>query len=156
MGYHILDQLVWYFGLPIELYASSAPKLYPEKQYQVEETVSAIFRYKNGCIGNLSLSLCEPRKREVMEVHGSHGSYILKRKSFKRYDRKGVLVESLSRRPAWPTEVQDILAQFVENVGDYEKVRQEVRHGISVMTLVDGIYRSVNLHKPVRVAEEDK
>jgi predicted dehydrogenase len=154
MGYHVIDLLVWYFGLPDEIYASCAPRVNPEADYAAEETILASVRYSNGCIGNLLFSLCEPYIKEEMRVHGSRGYYVLQPESLERFDEDNELVEVLTRRPAWqPTAVSDILMNMIENLDSRAIVNREIARSIEVMTLIDAMYRSVASGRPVGIAD---
>ena len=143
MGYHIIDLLVWYFGMPEQVYASVAPRSGSAVDDSIEETVVAVIRYAEGFIGTLTLSLCEPRKREKLRVHGSRGFYILERDSFQRFDDKGRQVETLSRTPAWPSATTDVLADFIGTYNDRAVANREIERGIEVMALIDAMYRSI-------------
>jgi predicted dehydrogenase len=155
MGYHIIDLLIWYFGMPTEIYASRAPRLHPEADYAVEDTVLARLHYANGCIGNMLFSLCESYKREEMRVHGTRGYYVLQRESLERFDYEGELIEILSRRPAWPSGNTDILTSMVENLGDRTLVAQEIARSLQVMTLIDAMDKSIDSSSPVRIGVQE-
>jgi predicted dehydrogenase len=153
MGYHIIDLLVWYFGIPDKIYASCAPRLHPEADYAIEETVLATLRYSNGCIGNLLFSLCEPYKKEELRVHGNLGYYVLQRESMERFDREGELEEILSRRPAWPSANNDLLTNMIDTLGNRAIVEQEIARSLAVMTFIDAMYRSIASGSPVSIGE---
>lgn len=143
MGYHIVDLLIWYFGMPEQVYASVAPKSGSAVDDSIEETVAAILNYPAGFMGTVTLSLCEPRKREELRVYGSRGSYLLERDSFQRFDRTGSQVETLSRTPAWPSPTMDVLAAFMDTYDDRVAAKREIERGVAVMTLIDAMYRSI-------------
>jgi len=153
MGYHLIDLLYWYFGMPSHVYATAAPKMLGSADYDVEETVLANFRYEHGAIGDMFLSLCEPHKAEELLVYGSTGYFSLNRSSLQRYDRQDKLIESLSREPAWPSAVNDVLNDVVSNLHNQDVVRQEVMHGMEVMQIIDAVYASIRLKRPVSPRE---
>jgi predicted dehydrogenase len=152
MGYHIIDLLVWYFGLPTEIYASAAPKRYPENDYTIEETVLATLRYHNGCVGHMTFSLCESRKSEEIQVYGTRGYYILRREQFRRFDETGRTVEILVRKPAWASAYNGILADMIKNLHDRAVIVREITQGLKVMTVIDAIYRSIITHHPITIS----
>lgn len=151
MGYHIIDLLVWYFGMPKQVYASVAPKSSSAVPDSIEETVIAVIRYPEGFIGTLTLSLCEPCKREKLRVHGSRGFYTLERDSFQLFDARGGQVEILSRAPAWPSATIDVLTDFVRTYNDRSRTNREIERGMAVMTLIDAMYRSIAIDAPTDV-----
>jgi predicted dehydrogenase len=147
MGYHLIDLLHWYFGTPSSVYSTSAPKMLPAADYDVEETVLTSFTYENGAIGNLFLSLCEPHKAEELYVYGSTGYFALQRESLRRYDRSDTLIESLTRQPAWPSAVNDVFNDVVANFNNVDVVRNELTRGLEVMSIIECIYRSIDLRQ---------
>jgi predicted dehydrogenase len=139
MGYHLIDLLYWYFGIPSQVYAVAAPKKDEQLQYTVEETVLASLAYENGAVGSLFLSLCEPDKHEELRVYGTYGYVHLQRDFLRRYNPEDQLVESLTREPAWPSAVSDVLLSFVATIGDQDIVREECSRGLEVTQVIESI-----------------
>lgn len=149
MGYHLIDILHWYFGSPSTIYATSAPKMMADAEYDVEETVLANFSYENGAIGNMFLSLCEPHKAEELLAYGSSGYFDLKREGLRRFDREDRLIESLTREPAWPSAVNDVLIDVITNLPNPDVVHEELQRGLEVMSIIECIYRSIETKLPL-------
>jgi predicted dehydrogenase len=153
MGYHIIDLIYWYFGVPSSIYAVAAPKKDEHVDYNVEETVLSALAYENGVVGSMFLSLCEPDKYEDLRVYGTHGYIHLQRDFLKRYDTKDTLIESLTREPAWPSAVTDVLFDFIGNLNNRDIVREECMRGLEVMSIIESIYKSMEKKLPVNPRE---
>ena len=149
MGYHYIDLLYWYFGKPEQIFSVSAPKNHIDLPYSVEETTLTSFKYDNGTVGHLFLSLCEATKSEELSAFGKYGYIQLQREFLKRFDADNNLVESLTRAPAWPSAVSDVLIDFLKNFRNSKVVERECSNGIEVMEIIDGIYRSIQEKKAV-------
>lgn len=149
MGYHLIDLLYWYFGVPSQVFSVAAPQKDERMEISVEETTLTSFSYENGTVGSLFLSLCEPDKYEEMRVYGQHGYIKLDRSCLKRLDTKDTVIESLSREPAWPSAVTDVLFEVVNNLSNPDVVRQECRSGMEIMCIIESMYRSMGAKTPV-------
>ena len=73
MGYHMIDMIIWYFGLPDNVHAEFSAKAKPEEKYDAEDTAFILFSYENGLHGSLFLSRYCPPKTEQIRVIGDRG-----------------------------------------------------------------------------------
>lgn len=104
MGYHMVDLLIWYFGLPDNIQGhTSCYGRNSETSTDVEDTAIVNFGYRNGLNGVLVVSRCVAPKEEQLTVSGTLGSIRIERGAVTRFDVNGEIVESLTRSPAWPT-----------------------------------------------------
>jgi predicted dehydrogenase len=149
MGYHYVDLLYWYFGIPEQIFSVAAPKNHDNLSYSIEETTITSFKYRDGLVGNLFLSLCESQKFEELKVYGKSGSIQLQREFLKRFDNDNNLVESLTRTPAWPSAVAEVLHDFIDNFDDFEIVKNECKAGVAVIKMIDAIYSSIKEKKSI-------
>lgn len=70
-GYHVIDVILWNFGLPRGIIAETSWKAKPDKIYDTEDTATFLLRYKpQEFYGNVILSRILPRK-EYYKVVGS-------------------------------------------------------------------------------------
>jgi predicted dehydrogenase len=70
-GYHVIDVLLWNFGLPNGIITEISWKAKPDKIYDTEDTATFLLRYKpREFYGNIILSRILPRK-EYYKVIGS-------------------------------------------------------------------------------------
>lgn len=103
MGYHLIDLLVWYLGLPDRLLADTSTAAQPEAHYDAEDTALVHLAYDRGLYGSLLISRSAGPKTEQLTVAGPRGAVVIERGHLRRLAPDGQLIESLSREPAWPT-----------------------------------------------------
>lgn len=72
MGYHIIDQLIWWFGYPDDIHANISNISTTENVYDTEDTATISFSYhKLGMQGSIVLSRCTGKKTEEYQIAGS-------------------------------------------------------------------------------------
>ena len=84
MGYHLVDMLIWYFGLPDRVYADLSTTARPDRRYDAEDTAVIQFGYDSGLYGSLLLSRFIGPKTERIRVVGSRGIVDLERGRLRR------------------------------------------------------------------------
>ena len=103
LGYHMIDMLLWYFGLPDAISAQYSATARPDLDYDAEDTASISFNYEHGPFGTLLLSRCISPKTERLRAFGARGAIELERGKIQRLSSAGDVVESLAREQAWPS-----------------------------------------------------
>lgn len=103
MGYHLVDLVVWYLGLPDRLMADLSTAACPEADYDAEDTALVHLAYDTGLYGSLLISRSAGPKTERLTVTGSRGAVVVERGRVSRLAPNGQLIESLIREPAWPS-----------------------------------------------------
>lgn len=103
MGYHMIDMLLWYFGLPDRVSAQFSAVARPDLEYDAEDTASISFSYDSGPFGTLLLSRCISPKTERLRAYGTRGAVDLERGKIRRLSSSGDVLESLTREQAWPS-----------------------------------------------------
>lgn len=112
MGYHMIDMLLWYFGLPDRVLADFSAAARPDLYYDAEDTASILFGYDSGLFGTVLLSRCIAPKTERIRVVGSRGMVCLERGRIQRLRGDGTVIESLSREQAWPAAATNQIDYF--------------------------------------------
>jgi predicted dehydrogenase len=97
MGYHLIDLILWYFGLPDRIAADLSAGARPDRSYDAEDTALIHFSYASGLYGSLLLSRFIGPKTEEIRLVGSHGIVHLERGCIRRLTNGGDVIESLSR-----------------------------------------------------------
>ncbi|KOU53630.1 Gfo/Idh/MocA family protein [Streptomyces sp. WM6378] len=103
MGYHLIDLLIWYLGLPDRILASASTAAHPDAQYDAEDTALVHLAYDSGLYGSLLISRSAGPKTEQLTVTGPRGAVVIERGRLRRLAPDGQLIESLTREPAWPS-----------------------------------------------------
>ncbi|MEU4211248.1 Gfo/Idh/MocA family oxidoreductase [Streptomyces sp. NPDC026206] len=102
MGYHLIDLLIWYLGLPDRVLADISAAAAPGADYDAEDTALVHLAYDSGLYGSLLVSRSAGPKTERLAVTGPHGTVVIERGAVRRLDPAGQVVEALLREPAWP------------------------------------------------------
>lgn len=117
MGYHLIDMILWYFGLPDRILADTSASARPDRAYDAEDTALVHFAYENALYGSLLLSRYIGPKTEQIRLAGTKGIVMLERGRIRRLDNHGDIIESLTREQAWPaaaTAQIDHFARVIE------------------------------------------
>lgn len=75
MGYHIIDQLIWWLGYPDDIHANVSSISTEDNIYDTEDSATIVFSYSDiGLQGSIILSRCNGVKTESYQMTGSEGS----------------------------------------------------------------------------------
>lgn len=164
MGYHYIDLLVWYFGLPNRLSAFITTKNRIDQLYDVEDTARLLFEYDNEgaydekLVGSLLVSRAYPEKQEYLRVLGTAGTVELSRGVVRRLDLAGNEVERLERKEGWPSAIAEQLDFFVYRILSFGPfLGQEYRNHFEHVAFIEAAYRSDQtgmLQRPIQLFNE--
>lgn len=124
MGYHLIDVMIWQFGLPERIVAEFSSRAHPEDKYDAEDTALILVGYEGGLYGSLTLSRYYPPKTERLRVIGSRGMVEVEKDNIRRLKSNGDVVEAIMREHNWPvaTTQIDYFCKVIrgqkENIGD--------------------------------------
>lgn len=143
MGYHMIDLLIWYFGLPDSIFAQTSHQAKENIDYSAEDTAQVMFKYqKKDLWGSLFVSRVVPPKQEYLTVYGTRGSIRLERGKIERYTLAGELQESLRRENSWPSAAQDQMEYFVKVIrGEKENISSPEFH-LNHLAFIEAAYKS--------------
>ena len=142
MGYHLIDMLIWYFGLPDNIHAEFSAKARPEEKYDVEDTALILFSYETGLYGSLFLSRYCPPKTEQIKVVGDRGIIELERGRIRRLRNNGEVAESLTREHSWPVAAANQIDYFCRVIkGERENIGCPEYH-LQHVSFVEACYES--------------
>jgi len=150
MGYHIIDLLMWYFGLPDKVFAEMSHSAKENAIYDAEDTASIMFRYTERDIwGTLLLSRVIPPKQEYFNVYGTRGYLHIERGKIERFSIDGKVCESLSRENSWPSAFQDQIEYFIKIVKGLKDVSDSCESHFNHLAFIEAAYRSKELGHPI-------
>lgn len=154
MGYHMIDLLIWYFGLPDKIFAEISCTAKERTIYDAEDTAQVIFKYgKENIWGSLLVSRVIPPKQEYMNVYGTRRIIHLERGKIERYSSSGELQESLRREDSWPSAAQDQIEYFVKVIrGEKENISNPEFH-FSHLAFIEAAYKSAKVNQYINPKE---
>ena len=144
MGYHMIDMIIWYFGIPDRILAESSVRAKPNDKYDAEDTALILFSFDGGLYGSLILSRFYAPKTEYLRVVGSRGVVEVQKGSIKKYKINGEVVESLTRDNAWPSASTNQIDYFCRVLrGERENIGSPELH-LQHVSFVEACYKSIN------------
>jgi UDP-N-acetyl-2-amino-2-deoxyglucuronate dehydrogenase len=161
---HLIDLLLYFAGNPSEVSAYTATLTH---NIEVEDTVCASVRFKNGAMGVIEASTsCAPGFPRKLELSGEKGSVILEGDAITRWCFSEELPEDAAIRKA--TDSSNLVSGASDpRAADFEGHRRQIEdlslailqnrkpvipgsEGRRAIELICGIYRSAETKQPVR------
>lgn len=157
LGYHIVDLLVWYFGLPLTVNSRISHGNRTDQEYDVEDTAIMMLDFNHPTnhskklIGNIVISRVFPEKNEELIAYGSKGTIVLKRGEIIRYNNNGEIVEQLSRKGSWPSAFVEQIDYFASQINDgqnYGLLHQDVH--LNHSAIIEAAYMSASKQDTIK------
>lgn len=148
MGYHMIDLLMWYFGLPDEIFAETSSTAKENVSYDTEDTANVIFRYKTKKLwGSLLISRVIPPKQEYFNIYGTKGIIHIERGKIERRSSNGKLQELLKQKGDWSSVTQSQLQYFVNVIrGKNQNISNPEFH-FNHLAFIEAAYKSKKTNK---------
>jgi predicted dehydrogenase len=142
MGYHLIDMILWYFGLPDRVLADLSMTARPDRCYDAEDTALIHFGYDSGLYGSLLLSRFIGPTTEHIRLAGSKGIIHLERGRIRRLTNDGQVVESLSREQSWPSAATCQIDHFCRVIADLRPNTSGPQQNLAHMSFIAACYES--------------
>lgn len=153
MGYHLIDLLLWYFGLPDRVLADVSARARPDRRYDAEDSALIHFSYDSGLYGSLLLSRYIGPKSEQLRLVGSKGVVHLERGRIRRLTNSGELVESLSREQGWPAAAASQIDYFCRVIDGVRPNLSAPRDHIAHLSFIAACYQAAHTRMSVNPKE---
>lgn len=142
MGYHMIDLLIWYFGLPQRVCAHFSAKATPETARECEDTALITFAYQNGLYGSLFLSRFHAPKMEEIKICGSKGIIELNKAEASIKLNNGEVIKKIT----FPIDETFLAAQQIDGFCDHIRGKQDfsipVHHHLQLLAFIESCYAS--------------
>ncbi|HEY9470389.1 MAG TPA: Gfo/Idh/MocA family oxidoreductase [Propionibacteriaceae bacterium] len=153
MGYHLIDMILWYFGLPDRVLADISVSARPDRRYDAEDTALIHFAYDSGLYGSLLLSRFIGPKTEEIRLVGSKGMVHPERGRIRRLANNGEVIESLSREQAWPAAATSQIDHFCRVIEGTRPNSSGPKENLPHMSFIAACYESAKAHAYVNPKE---
>jgi predicted dehydrogenase len=153
MGYHLIDLILWYFGLPDRILADLSVSARPDREYDAEDTALIHFAYSGGLYGSLLLSRFIGPKTEQIRLVGSKGIVHLERGRIRRLSNSGDVIESLAREQAWPSAAACQIDYFCRVIEGMRPNVSGPKENLTHMSFIAACYESARAHAYVNPKE---
>jgi predicted dehydrogenase len=146
MGYHLVDMILWYFGLPDRVLANISVSARPDREYDAEDTALIHFAYDSGLYGSLLLSRFIGPKTEQIRLVGTNGIVQLERGRIQRLANNGGVIESLAREQSWPSAAACQIDHFCRVIEGLRPNASGPTEHLSHMAFIAACYESARRH----------
>ncbi len=139
MGYHLVDQLLWWFGMPQRVFAATSCLAVEGARPYAEDSASIAFSYPEGLHGCITLSRSAGEKFEQYTIHGSGGSIIGNKKTLVIKNKTGTVLEQMEV----DSDSKMLDAQFkyfVETVKKGEGFYQVIKRNAENLKFIERCY----------------
>ncbi|WP_280447107.1 Gfo/Idh/MocA family protein [Nocardia brasiliensis] len=153
MGYHLIDLLLWYFGLPESITAELSVGARPDRRYDAEDTALIHFSYESGLYGSVLLSRFIGPKTEEIRLVGSDGVVHLERGCIRRLTNSGDVIESLRREQAWPSAAACQIDYFHRVLSGTRPNLSGPTENLAHMAFVAACYEAARTHTHINPKE---
>ena len=154
MGYHSLDLVEWFIGIPTEIFSRSSYGNRPDQDYDVEDTIllSTLHKKKasRSIVGSILISRVGKCKTESFKIWGTKGHIELKSNEVKLFDENNTQLSCLSFDGEKKFVLKNILSEFNSIVCDID-YKQERNYQIDLMRMINASYSSASNNKSTRV-----
>ena len=157
LGYHYVDLIVWYFGLPDTVMCNLGFDGREGQNYDVEDTAYVQFTYNrkansdSNINGNLTVSRVHIQKEEAFTALGTRGHVTVKRGMVTRvFGPEEHDKEVLERHGAWPSALIDQLEHCAEELKSGTCRGQIDDEYLKHMAFIEACYHSAKSEKPAR------
>lgn len=160
MGYHYIDLVAWYFGLPRSLASQMGFYNRVRENYDVEDTASLQMSFsdptddKRNIIGNVLISRVTPIETEQFLISGTNGTLIIDKNEANFYDKSGKKVSTVNNDESFDANVL-MLNQFAASISsggipeDHSPQVRMIQHAYGKYELLDGELKGeINKDKP--------
>ncbi|MDE1833531.1 MAG: Gfo/Idh/MocA family oxidoreductase [Candidatus Micrarchaeota archaeon] len=141
MGYHMIDLLIWYFGLPSMVCAEFSAAAVPSGAYDAEDTAAIMFNYGRGLYGSLTLSRFAPRT-EYMRATGSNGILEVTKDELRYMKNDGTMMEQTRQEFDMPKLVAEEIDYFAGVINGEEQNFSGTEQNLGHMSFIDACYKS--------------
>jgi predicted dehydrogenase len=141
MGYHFIDLVIWFLGLPDAVYSNLSASARPEQCYDVEDTADIHFSYNSGLHGSLIFSRCSANRQQYLSLLGENGQLLFENDECRLYSRNGekqFQAKSTFSEQKLSANCLDLFAQEILSENKSKDSHQHLQHA----AFIEACYRS--------------
>lgn len=144
MGYHMIDLILWYLGLPRLVHALTGCRAVPGASYDAEDSAHILYSFGEQGVGTCLLSRRSPPKSELIRLMGTGGILEITPQGLEHRSPGG---ETIGSYPAGAplNHVDAACALFQDPVRYAEITTSHLEH----LAVVEACYASAELDKGV-------
>jgi len=144
--YEIIDQMVWNFGIPEQVYClnTNTASDRQQRQYLTEDTVLAVMKFGKDLIGNVMGSKAFGPQEESLKIYSKKKILTVSDSAFVVSDRIGRIEEERSYEEDERSCMERLLENFALSIGvsDKNRLRSSAKENLAVMAVIESAYLS--------------
>ncbi len=153
MGYHFIDQLIWFLGLPKAVIARKQIGNRKGQDYDVEDTMQMSLTYdtprdpNNTFLAHVTVSRVAPYSSDQLVIFGSRGSLMFDYEKIVLFEPNGTVRVEIAKSKSWQQALKNQWRAFCAAVREPsgESTNFAVEH-LEHLALIDSLYFSANNH----------
>ena len=147
MGYHFIDLLIWYMGLPNSITARMSRGNRENQKYDVEDTVNLNFEYYNNkydekTLGRFLISRVLPEKKEQLSIYGTKGSIKMENSRLLIFDLDGNIINKIEFNISKRDVVTNQILDFSNLIKKYKKDDSFYKEHFKHIAFLEASYES--------------
>lgn len=148
-GYHMLDILNWFFGLPKSV-SGMTSLIELNDAHSTEDNAILLLKYPQGYFANLSFTRTASTKSESVTIYGSKGEMKITRNSLKiRYKTQREI--NFYARPNWNTAMYKQHTAFIKMIKGQNKLNPSTTSAWENALVIEASYLSSKSEKTIQI-----
>ena len=142
MGYHTVDMLIWYLGMPDWVSTEWSSRAFDQWDYSTDDTAITMFGYNSGTIGYLLTTWATSPSEEAFFLHGKRGVAVADRSGIRHTDLADNVVEDIPASGEGDGGLHAQMAHFAHCIRTGEQPLTAARTNLENMAFIEAAYRS--------------
>jgi predicted dehydrogenase len=142
MGYHTIDMLNWYLGLPDWVSAEWSAAAFPQREYKTDDTAVTMFGYDSGTMGYLLTTWATGPPEEAFYLHGTEGWARADRSGITHCDVEGNVISDTPAEADTGVAMRNQVAHFADCIRHNREPLSSARVNLLNMAFIEAAYRS--------------
>ncbi len=142
MGYHTVDMLNWYLGLPDWVASEWSSSAFPDREYSTDDTAITMFGYETGTIGYLLTTWATSPSEETFYLHGTEGWAVADQSGIKHCDTDGNVISEIPTGDDPNLALRNQVAHFAECIRETQEPLTSGKTNLQNMAFIEAAYRS--------------
>jgi len=139
MGYHTVDHLTWWFGVPESAMGRVSCSADAAQQYTAEDTANFVLAYPGGMHGTVAISRAGGKKREEFSIYGTEGWLTGNKAEITIYDSSNTVIASLTQQSneMFAGQLRFFVSRVLGNKG-FEDIQEDHLRNMEVLSMCYG------------------
>ena len=151
-GYHSVDLVYWYMGVPKEVYCKVYYKANPNIKYETEDTALIFYNFANEKFGYSMICWFSLPPEETVIIHGTKGALLVGWHTLQLLSPQSEpIIAHEVKGKVWFEALRNQLLHFVECVRYHKEPLSSAKENLNVMRIIDAAYKSANKREIVKL-----